>query len=47
MTEMENALSDHSDRLTSLETQVKQLQSENIYLKNKTEDLKIALVVTI
>lgn len=40
MTEIENALSDHSDRLTSLEAQVKQLQSKNSPLKSKTEDLE-------
>lgn len=40
LTSMETALSDHSDRLTSLEGQMKQLQTENGQLKQKTEDLE-------
>ena len=34
---METTLTDHSDRLSGLETQVKTLQSENDYLKKKAD----------
>lgn len=40
MTNMEEALSDHSDRIVALESACARLQSENVQLKDKVEDLE-------